>query len=292
MKNFILHSISILILFILILYVSDFAYTFIYQNSKPRNKLQYILKVENQDYDLVFLGSSRVANHIDTKIFDTLSSRKTINLGVLGASLNDNLLELKLLVHSNRIKNLVLQLDDSYQRTNSTTMVTAGAVPFLRNDIIKEHIKDNLDNFNKLYYLPYYRYAVNAHKIGFRESFFSLINRKPKIDPKIGYYPMYGNNLEQPLSLPKELVGKNPVFDKIADLCEEHNINLIMFVAPYCSSIKNIEYIDKLKQRCPEVIDFSRGYADDLFYNCGHLNHKGAQKFTKDLFLRINAMLK
>lgn len=288
MKTFIKHIISIIILLIALLYISDFAYTLIYKKSNPRSKLQYILSVEHQEYDIVFLGSSRVANHIDTKVFDSLSNKKTINLGVLGASLNDNLLELKLLVKSNTIKNLVLQIDDSYQYTNSTTMVTAGAVPFIRNEIIKEHLKDNLSNFNQMYYLPFYRYAINGHKIGFRESFFSLVNRKSRVDPKIGYYPKYGNYPEQTASLPDALVKGNVVFNEIVEICKRQDINLVLFVAPYSSKMKNIEYIDKLKERYPNLIDMSRGYKDDLFYNYGHLNHKGAQIFTRDLFKQIS----
>ncbi len=291
MKKFIIYSLSIITLFIILTYICDFAYTLIYQKSNPRNKLQYILNMNNQNIDVVFLGSSRVANHIDSKVFDSLSGKKTINLGVLGASLNDNLLELKLLVKSNLIKNLILQLDDNYQYTNSTAIVTAGAVPFIRNKIIKEHIKNNLDNFNKLYYLPFYRYATSDHKIGFRESFFSLINKKPKMDPKIGYYPKYGSYPKQTAMLPETLVSENLVFNEIKTICRMNNINLILFVSPYSSKMRNIEYIDKLKERYPELINMSRNYKDELFYNYGHLNYKGSQVFTKDLFLSINGLL-
>ncbi|WP_299385067.1 hypothetical protein [uncultured Lacinutrix sp.] len=253
--------------------------------------MQYILNVENQNYDIVFLGSSRVANHVDTKLFDSLSSKKTINLGVLGASLNDNFLELKLLITSNKIKNLVFQVDSNFEMTNSTTMVSAQAVPFIRNNIVKKHIKENLSNFNKMYYLPFYRYAINGHKMGIRESFFSLVNKKPRVNPEIGYNPKYGNYPKQTASLPSEISKSNPVLDNIVNLCKKHNINLILFVAPYSSKMKNIEYIDKLNQKLPNLLDMSRGYEDKLFYNYGHLNHNGAQVFTKDLYVKIKDKL-
>lgn len=279
-------------LLIALLFISDFVYTLIYKNSNPRNKLQYILSVENKKYDVVFLGSSRVANHINTKFFDSLSNKKTINLGVLGASLNDNLLELKLLVKSNTIKNLVLQIDDNYQYTNSTTMVSAEAVPFIRHEIIKSHIKQNLNNFNKMYYIPFYRYAVNGHKMGLRECFFTLINKKPRIDLEIGYNPIYGNYPNQTASLPTKIADDNRVLNEIISICKTENINLLLFVAPYSSKMENIEYIDKLKIRLPKLIDLSRGYSDKLFYNYGHLNHEGAQMFTVDLYNQIKNLLK
>lgn len=291
MKKFITYSISIIILLITLLYISDFTYTLIYQKGKPRNKLQYILSLENKKYDIVFLGSSRVANHIDTKLFDSVSNKKAINLGVLGASLNDNFLELKLLVKSNTIKNLVLQIDDNYQYTNSTTMVSAGAVPFIRNEIIKNHLENNLNNFNKMYYLPFYRYAINGHKMGLRESFFTLISKKPRTNPQTGYSPKFGNYSNQTASLPSKIVKNNTVLSEIVSVCKAEEINLILFTAPYSRKMRNIEYIDKLKQRFPELIDMSRGYNDKLFYNYGHLNHKGAQIFTVDLYKQIKNQL-
>ena len=107
MKKFVTYTLSILVLTIGLVYLSDFIYTEVYTHFKPRNKLQYILKTKNENFDIVFIGSSRVANHIDTELFDSISNKKTINLGVEGAGLNDNLLQLKLLINSNHISNAV-----------------------------------------------------------------------------------------------------------------------------------------------------------------------------------------
>jgi len=281
MKTFIINTIKLTLLVVALLYVCDIVYTQIYKRANPRNKLQYILKTENQTFDIVFLGSSRVANHVNTKLYDSLSNKKTINMGVLGAGLNDNLLQLKLLANKNKISEVFLQLDDNYQRIGPTSLGTASAMPFIKNKIIGEHLSTYFDNFNYLAHVPFYRYAVNDPKIGFREAFFSLINKEPKIKPSSGFTPKYGNNLSTYVSLPKTIAENNSILEEIRLLCKEKKIKLTFFVSPYSSKINNKDYIVKLKTKVPDLIDLSSGFEDSLFFNSGHLNNKGAELFTK-----------
>lgn len=296
MNQFIKNLISILVLTIGLLYFSDFIYTQVYINSKPRNKLQYILNTKNDNFDIVFIGSSRVANHIDTKLFDSLSNKKTINLGVEGAGLNDNLLQLKLLINSNHISNVFLGIDSNFESISPSNISISEAMPFLKNKIIKNHLKKYSVNFNKLEYIPFYRYAVNEPKIGFREFFFSSISKKPRINPKVGFSPKFGNNIPSiESSLPSKIRNKNIILDEIIEICKKNQISLTLFISPYCSKIKTENYIKKLTNKFPNIINLSKGYSDNLFFNCGHLNNQGAKIFTNDLYnetknnLKINA---
>ncbi|QNM84794.1 hypothetical protein H9W90_11380 [Polaribacter pectinis] len=285
MKQFIKYLLSILSLTIGLLYLCDFIYTKAYLNANPRNKLQYILKTEGKKFDIVFLGSSRVANHIDTKLFNSLSQKKTINLGVEGAGLNDNLLQLKLLLDKNTVSNIFLQIDFNFEGVSPSNISISEAMPFLRNNIIKNHLKDNFKNFNKLQYLPFYRYAVNDPKIGFREFIFSLANKKPRVNSSTGFTPMYGKKLPfKGESLPENIRKSNKVLEEIIEICSKYNISLTLYISPFCSKTNNLDYITKLKKKVPGLIDLSSGYNDSLFYNCGHLNRKGAEIFTVDLF--------
>lgn len=293
MRQFIKYLFSLLLLIIGVLYLCDFIYTQIYINSNPRNKLQYILNTEDEIFDVVFLGSSRVANHINVKLFDSLSHKKTINLGVEGAGLNDNLLQLKLLLDKNYISNVYLQIDFNFERTSPSNISISEAMPFLRNKIIKNHLKDNFTNFKKLEYLPFYRYAINDPKIGFRECFFSVLNKKPRIDPSAGFTPKLGNIL--PLkgqSLSETIKQNNSVLDEIIEICKENKISLTLYTSPFCNKTKNIDYVNKLKLKIPGLIDLSKGYPDELFFNCGHLNSKGAKIFTTNLFTATKNNLK
>ncbi|MDX1830493.1 MAG: hypothetical protein R3342_13215 [Lutibacter sp.] len=286
MKQFLKYIISISISTIALLYLCDFIYTQVYINSNPRNKLQYILNTKNESFDIIFIGSSRVANHIDTKLFDSLSNKKTINLGVEGAGLNDNLLQLKLLIANNNISNVFLQIDSNFEYDKPSNIAISEAMPFLNyNNIINTHIKKYFNNFEKLEYIPFYRYAINDPKIGFREMFFSVANKKPRTNPSIGFTPKFGNKL--PLiesSLPKTIKLKNIILDEITDICRKNKIQLTLYISPYCSKTKNMRYIEKLITKVPNLIDLSKGYDDKLFFNCGHLNNQGAKIFTTNLY--------
>ncbi|HEY9221691.1 MAG TPA: hypothetical protein VIO43_08970 [Lutibacter sp.] len=84
--------------------------------------------------------------------------------------------------------------------------------------------------------------------------------------------------------MPKEIAKNNIILDEIIDLCKKNKIELIFYVSPYCSKTKNMDYINKLINKVPNLVDFSKGYDDKLFVNCGHLNSQGAKKFTTDLY--------
>ena len=286
MKKFFKYIISISVSTIVLLYLFDIFYTQIYINSNPRNKLQYILKTKDDNFDVIFLGSSRVANHINTKLFDSLSNKKTINLGVEGAGLNDNLLQLKLLVASNKISNVFLQIDSNFENEKPSNISISEAMPFIKhNSIINNHVQEYFTNFEILELIPFYRYAINDPKIGFREMFFSVINKNPSTKPSIGFTPKFGNKL--PLiknSLPKTIKQTNKILEEINQVCRKNKIQLTLFISPFCSKQRGISYIDKLKTKIPNLIDLSKGYDDQLFYDCGHLNNQGANIFTANLF--------
>lgn len=292
MNHFFKYILSITLLLISLLYACDFLYTQVYTRSTPRNKLQYILSTTNKHFDVVFVGSSRVANHIDTHLFDSLSAKKTLNIGVEGAGLNDNLLQLKLLISQNKIDNLFLEVDSNFEFNKPSNIATSEAMPFLKNEIVESHVKHNFDNFSKLRWIPFYRYMLNDPKIGFREFFFSIINKKPKVNPSHGFGPKYGNKTPFiDLALPSTISDKNIVLNEIISVCKKNNIKLIPFIAPYCSKIVNKNYIQKLKLKIPDLIDLSQGYDDNLFYDCGHLNEKGAALFTTDLYHKTISLI-
>ena len=295
MKRFGKYLLVILLLIFTTLVILDIAYTQIYTRSVPRNKLQYLLKKETADYDVVFLGSSRVENTIHTKLFQKLSNLRTINLGVQGAGLNDNLLLLKLLLEKNQVKNLVLQIDNNVEGTLPSNISNAEAIPFIRNNkIIKAHEEKYLKDFEIQIYIPFYRYILNEPKIGFRELFMSIIGKHPKIPLQDGFSPKKGTmNNNAKYALPNKKPPKNNlILDEIIAICKKRNIKLFLFTAPYCKNLGNPEYIEYLKKYNPELIDLSRGFSDNLFYDCGHLNSEGANKLTSDLYTILENRLK
>lgn len=285
MRKFLYTLAGVLTIVILSLFVLDYLYTTAYMRGNPRNKFQFILKMKPQTIDYVFLGSSRVANHIATKEIEKVTGRKAVNLGMEGAHLDDNLLQLKLLLYNKvQIEKVFLQVDYQFDDKDRSPIALSDAMPFIKHPIIKKHLEDtNTPDFKASYYLPFYRYMNAEPKIGFREFLFSLVNKPPKINPSEGFTPKQGNNPFQDYELPKEIAKENEAINQIKKICEANKIKLVLFCAPFCSVAKNRDYIKKLKQKLPELRDYSDGYDDSLFYDCAHLNEKGALLFTNQL---------
>jgi hypothetical protein len=126
---------------------------------------------------------------------------------------------------------------------------------------------------------------VNDPKIGFREFFFSIINKKPATNPNAGFTPKFGNKIPKTeSSLPKLIRKENIILDEIIKICKINKISLTLYTSPYCSKIKTEDYIKKLINKFPNLINLSKGYNDSSFYDCGHLNNQGAKIFTNNLY--------
>jgi hypothetical protein len=265
------------------MFVFDLGYTNVFSGAKPRTKIRYLLNMPAQHIDYVFVGSSRTANHIATKEVEKLTHKTAINLGIEGAVLQDNLLELKLLLSRKvTMQKLFLQVDYVFENEKISYIANSEALPFIHDPVISEHLKNSLPGYNAMYYVPFYRYLVTDYRIGFRELTFSALDKKPKVDLSDGFLPLKCTaERHDQFSLPASIAQRNRALEQIVALCKKHKIELVLFCAPYCSRTQHFDYIDKLKRKYPNLYDFSRTMSDGDFCNCGHLDEQGALKFTK-----------
>lgn len=286
MRNFFKYILKLIAFSILILIISDICFSIAFYKCVPRTKLQFVLKNDNKKYNNVFLGSSRVANHIDVKYLDSISGQRSLNLGVEGANYIDNLLLLEVfLKNNNSTDKLFLQLDHFYEYNEMSAIANSDALPFVRNQIIASHFKKYDKNFNAYYYLPFYRFLTADFKIGFREFFMSTINKKPRVDFEYGFIPKYNKgDISISEQLPNKINKNNIYVEKIIELCKQYNIELILFCSPFSSHTKGLSYIDKLKKKYPNLHDYSRTINDNEFSNCTHLDFNGAREFTFIIF--------
>lgn len=284
MKKFLFKISILLIILFILLNVFDIVYTYTFSNSSPRNKTQYTLQLKNQKIDYVFIGSSRVQNDINTKLVEKLTSKKALNLGVDGARLDQTFLLLKILLDNKiRFEKVFIQVDYIYNYGIDTLIVSPESLPFIKNNkVVENHLKHKNPNFHKYYNFPFYRYAANDFKIGFREFFFTAISYKSAQDFRDGYQPINGKFKDINYKLPTKIAKKNYTFEAIDSFCKKNKINIVYFCSPFCSKTLESDYILKLKQKIPKLKDFSKSIKNDsLFVDCGHLNEKGAAIFTK-----------
>lgn len=272
----------------------DTLFTSIYKNSFPRNKTQFILSLEEgEKIDYVFLGSSRTENFIVTKDIEKLTGKTALNLGTQGARLDDMNVFLRLLIDKKvKIKKLFVQVDYIYNNEASSDIVRSQALPYIRsNQVIKEYLKRNDSTYFKNYYIPFYRYATNDYRLGFREFFSNLINKKSKVNFNDGFVPLFGimDKNNSGAELPKSILKTNKNIMEIDSICKMNNIDVVYFCAPFCSKLQTNGYIDKLKEKLPDFKDFSSSLPNDsLFQNCSHLNKDGAEAFSKIIVNSLN----
>lgn len=286
MKKFIFHISKIVALGILVLIVLDFCYTLVYLQSDSRSKIDYLYNSKDKNYDVVFLGSSRVNNHFVPGIFNA-QGYNTFNFGLTRSRLDESALMLKMMVERNyKIKNLILQVDLNINTNDHSEAIRSLFMPYLhQSKTIRDHYK-NIPEYNKLLYIPFYRYMNYDGRIGFREMFQSAIHKKTNALDNLGFYPLPENQGKLiPADLSKYYPKRNAAYEEIKAVCKKNHINLIAITTPMCMSTINRDYFNHIQSIYPEIRRFENAVTEEKYFSsCGHMNKQGAIEFTKIVF--------
>ena len=281
MKKFVAFIAKLLIIIVLSAVVLDVLYTAVFLKSSKRNKIEYVIDSKDKKFDVVFMGSSRTQNHLVAKLFND-KGIKAYNFGINGSKLDETALLLKLMLERNyKIKNIILDVDLNLNSNSYSKGIRAMYMPYLLcSQTIRNHYK-SVDEYNKLAYIPFYRYIENDAKIGFREMFASLAHKKSNALQNFGYYPLrkYGKNMSFDISeySPK----KNVAYEEIKAICKKNNIHLIAIASPMCQECPSDTYFNAIKSVYPEVYNYEDKVTDDKYFStCGHMNVEGATLFT------------
>ncbi|EJL66766.1 hypothetical protein [Flavobacterium sp. CF136] len=291
MKKFLVYTVKILTITILVAVILDGLYTFIFLQSKNRGKIETIFNSKAKKYDVIILGSSRANNHFVSQMFED-KGLKTFNYGISGGHLFEASLLLKLMIERKyTIKNVILEADLNLSNDHEAEGIAALFLPYIHNsDVIKEHFETQ-ENFNELYYVPFYRYIKYDTKIGFRETFFTAIHKKTNALDNLGYYPLEKHKNG---NMKNNIVNLNPLphnkyYEEIKEICKANKINFIAVMTPMCENVVGMNYFDKVKKAYPEIHNYENTVVEDKYFSsCGHMTDTGARMFTsriiKDFF--------
>jgi hypothetical protein len=286
MKQFIQFLAKGFVILIIAIILLDVLYTLVYMQSNERTKIDFLYNSKDKNYDVVFLGSSRVNNHFVPNIFND-KGYKTFNFGITRSRLDESALMLKLMVERNyKIKNLILQVDLNINTNDHSEAIRSLFMPYIhQSEIIRNHYK-NIDEYNELLYIPFYRYMNYDARIGFREMYQSAIHKKTNALENEGFNALAENKGKLiPADLSKYYPKRNIAYEEIKAICKKNNINLIAITTPICINTINREYFDKIKLVYPEIRSFENAVTDDKYFStCGHMNKAGAVEFTKVIF--------
>lgn len=282
MKKFVVFIGKLLLITVLSAVLLDIAYTAVYLKSTQRNKVQHILTSKNESFDVIFMGSSRTHNHMKAKIFND-KGIKAFNYGISGSKLDETALLLKIMIENNyKIKNIILDVDLNLNSNSYSNSVRALYMPYLHSsEAIQQHYQ-NIPDYNKLYYIPFYRYIENDAKIGFREMYNSLVNKKTNALYNDGFYALRHDGKNMSYDLSDYSPKKNLAYEEIKSLCQKNNINLIAIATPMCQGSDSDAYFNSIQSVYPEVYNYEDKVTEDRYFSsCGHMNEKGATLFTK-----------
>jgi hypothetical protein len=284
MKKFIQLTAKILLAILVLLVVLDWAYTAVYLQSNNRGKVDYVFNSDARNYDVVILGSSRANNHFVSQIFED-KGLKTFNYGMSGSHLFEASLMLKLMAERKyKIKNVILEADLGLSNEKRADGIAAKFLPYIHHSkTVREHFSGEKD-FNKLYYIPFYRYVDFDAIIGFREMYNTLTKVPTNILNHLGYHPL-GNkheNMKNDITALKPI--RNKYYEEIKQICKENNYHLIAVMTPMCTNVKGLNYFEKANKIYPEIYNLENVVqGDQYFSSCGHLNDTGARMFTNSV---------
>lgn len=284
MKKFILHIFKIFCIIIVSAILLDILYTVVYCNSTERNKIQKVVNGVSQKYDVIILGSSRANNHFVSNEF-TKKGLKTFNYGMSGSRLTESVLMLQVMMEKKyQIKNLIVEVDLNINTDGYSEGTRAFYMPYLKTSKEVDQYYSDLPEYNKLSYIPFYRYIVYESKIGFREMFFSLIHKKTRFLQNEGYFALENRGQNMQYDLNAYSPKRNKSYELIKKICAENKINLIAVTSPICKNVTNRNYFKEVKKLYPEVHNFEDVVTEDKYFSsCGHMNHEGALLYTKKI---------
>lgn len=291
MKKFLIYIAKIIVITVLIAFLLDGLYTYVFMQSNNRGKIEKVFNSKAQKYDVVFLGSSRANNHFVAQMFED-KGLKAFNYGMSGGHLFEASLMLKLMIERKyEIKNVILEADLNLSNEHQAEGVSAKFLPFIHNsEVIKDHFSNEAD-FNELYYIPFYRYIKYDSKIGLREAFKIIKKERTNALDNLGYYPLAkhkNGNMKNNIVNLKPL-AQNKYYEEIKNICKAHNINFIAIMTPMCENVVGMNYFEKVEKVYPEIYNYENVVIEDKYFSsCGHMTDAGAKMFTarilKDFF--------
>jgi hypothetical protein len=257
--------------------------------------------IDTTNYDILFVGSSRVHNNINPKIVDSITNLKSFNAGTDGA----NLFEGKVILESYLEKHLApktvfLCVDLFSFNTKNKLFNYTYYLPFAENKKIAS-VLSSLDHNTSLYkYFPFLQIAdyddyakTNALKGFLGKS--EISNNQFEYN---GFVSLGNESLQtDKINIPTEKVaidtaGLNSL-EVIFALCKKNNIKLQLFYAPEYKAMWQ-----KKVTNATEVFDIMNAFAiknqlqfkrydsseicsnPEYFHNVRHLNNDGANVFS------------
>ncbi|MBC7865274.1 MAG: hypothetical protein IAF38_20025 [Bacteroidia bacterium] len=253
---------------------------------------------KKNNYNTIFLGSSRSETHFDCAIFDSINKSNSYNLGMEGASIQFSYHILQAyLRRSETPKNIILSIDHVFNFEKADTVfMYPRYFAYLNNEKLYNGIKKIDSRFYAFHYLPFYSMAHMGPKY-VQASLRGYFNSASAADSNYrkGFFP-FSDRIYVPEN-PKKYLAEQDLLvasylDSIALYCKKINAQLTVVISPvhqnfYNATLGADNNISDLSKKCKFYDLRFFNYTNDslcrkneLFYDGFHLNGRGARKFS------------
>lgn len=250
--------------------------------------------------DIFILGSSRALNDFNPSVINKNTPFSCYNLGVSGSNIlfHETMLDL-ILQSNNHPKKIIYNVDDAGALINIDQQIIYRKdelYPYVNNPFINKKVSEYLDkelfatrlsssyrnNINFVNASKYFTKGIEipnpqTNNVGINGSnMLSGLQHKTK---EVRYINRNKKHL-----IKDEYQPYREAFLRIISKCKQADIDLTIVFPPtyYTPTIKFRERITELIQNECLILDYATQFKDaDLFYNHGHLNKKGATKFSQ-----------
>lgn len=279
-----------------------FIYTGIRKNESGLfDKFNKIFHEEN-NYDVLFVGSSRAECHFNPKIFDSITGYNSYNIGISGSNNSFTYGIYKAYLSKSKApKYAIMNIDYQFAHESSDTIYEFPRFfPYLDNEILFNELNKRDKRFFLFKYLPPYAIAFLGDKY-FNIALRGYSNNPSSYDEQCykGFQsinPLNYKDLENEDTCKYKawiLKENSDYLDSIISISKDKNIELIFVVSPlHKNGIKRVKNVGEVISQFGAIaqknnILFMNYHLDSIsnddtnFADFYHMKNKGATLFSK-----------
>lgn len=259
------------------------------------DRLHEIIQGTN-NYDVLYLGSSRTQCHINPCIVDSITHFNSFNAGKAGA----NSLEAKMLLEAylsshKPPKYVFYNIDALSVNTVSVVPNASMYLFFLDNERIAQNLKNTFDRIYLLKALPFTRlfYFDDYFRNIALQGYFSKNELLTTVNYCRGHASNTGDTVAVVEMAKRTITSVKPDLGEIQrmiSVCKTNHIQLIFHSTPVIfkdgipTSSQHVPEIDALAiaEQIPFIrFDTSKAFSKKDFIDFGHLNKTGSEKYSR-----------
>jgi hypothetical protein len=281
-----------------------------------RQKMDWLYSAPDKP-GVLFLGSSRMLNHIDPRIIDSVCRTDSYNLGLDGVNITEMRMLLKVCIEVGKVpKFLVINLDPSSFDAEDPVWSFTDLLSYAEKDTVVFHaMADGQGVFACKWKFPFYRLQrVMSLNDGLKLKAFYKSDAELRRELRDGdepasyyykgfraVYAGYSETYVNPFEAKFQEKGFGMLRD-IIRLCRQRGIRLVLVTAPmykaYKATFQNAgAVLGRLREEAVrggvpyfDLIDDSLAQRRENFFNFVHLNGWAAERYSLELANILNRL--